>query len=88
MADHKPPEVNTCIAEECIPLQAGDPHWFEAHMPCWICNSDDHDKRDQLLWNDECETYFHGDCIADRTRSQQVAYLIETEGSYRVRHWR
>ena len=63
MADHKPPEVNTCTVADCTPLKPGDAHWFEHHMPCWVCNSDFPEKRDELMWNDHCEMFFHRSCL-------------------------
>ena len=64
MADCKPPQVNTCTVDDCTPMFEGGPHWFDPHMPCWICNRDD--KRDELMWNDECTTYFHRSCLIER----------------------
>lgn len=66
MADQKPPEVNTCTARDCVRIKAGDKHWFDAHMPCWICTSDPAEKRNEMMWNDHCEMYFHRSCLAER----------------------
>jgi hypothetical protein len=67
MADHKPIEVHTVTAADCVPVVKDGPFWNDFHMPCWICNQDK--RREELLFNEFCETHFHKSCIDERERN-------------------
>ena len=79
MADNKPECVNTCTADECTPMFEGGPHWFDPHMPCWICHRDDHTKRHDLMWHDESAMYFHKLCLLERARQQAMDKIKDAE---------
>lgn len=70
MSYDKPESIHTITVLDCDPCTPESDHWFDPHMPCWICNHDPHSHRDQLLWNDECEVYFHYDCLVTRELHQ------------------
>ncbi len=72
MVDEKPTCVNTCTSDECTPIVENGPLWNDLHMPCWICNSDDHTKRHDLIWHEESTVYFHKLCILTRAREQAL----------------
>ena len=70
--DDKPDKIHTLHKDECVPCTPDSPHWMPgnsplSHMPCWICCKDPRSQRDELLWNDECETYFHESCLDQRS---------------------
>ena len=66
MADAKPEAVFSVTAKDCEPCTVDTPHWFDAHMPCWCCTSDKPEQRHEMMWNQECEVYFHRSCIVKR----------------------
>ncbi len=68
MGEYRSQEVNTCVVADCVPIQAGDDHWFAHHMPCWICGIDPHEKRGEIMWNDDHTTYFHRSCLEAQGR--------------------
>jgi hypothetical protein len=37
-------------------------------MPCWICHNDPHDRRDEMMWNDDHAVYFHRGCMEAKGR--------------------
>ena len=80
MADYKPDCVLTCTADECTPIAEDSPQWNDFHMPCWVCTTDDHSKRHDLMWHEESEMYFHKLCVLERARLQAIA-IADKDGA-------
>ncbi len=63
MGFYRTPEVNDVTVADCGPV--GD-HWNELHMPCWICDTDRSEMRNELMWSDPHSTYFHRTCLEEK----------------------
>jgi len=83
MADDKPECVHTCKASECTPLTEESPQWFDSHMPCWICTSDKHEQRHDLMWHEESEMFFHRLCLLERGREQALIIADKIDSSFK-----